>query len=63
MKALLSTLGKLFTRLLNNKLADWAETYSVFIEVQAGFRENMSTVDNIFVLHGLITHCLNFSKR
>ena len=60
---LLSTLGKLFTRLLNNRLTDWAETYSVFIEAQAGFRENMSTVDNIFVLHGLITHFLNNSKR
>ena len=55
---LLRTLGKLFTRLLNNRLTDWAETYSVFTEPQAGFREKMSTVDNIFVLHGLITYFL-----
>ena len=60
---LLSTFGKLFTLLLNNRLTDWAEAYSVFIEAQAGFRENMSTLDNSFVLHGLITHFLDNSKR
>ena len=56
---LLSTLGKLFTRLLNNRLYDWAEKYGVYIEAQAGFRAKMSTVDNIFVLHGLINHMVN----
>ena len=60
---LLSTVGKLFTRILNKRLTDWAESYGVFIEAQAGFRENMSTVDNIFVLHGLITHFLNNDKQ
>ena len=56
---LLSTVGKLFTRILNNRLNKWAEEYSIYIEAQAGFRKHMSTVDNIFVLNGLITHCLN----
>ena len=56
---LLSTVGKLFTRILNNRLNKWAEEYSIYIEAQAGFRKLMSTVDNIFVLNGLITHCLN----
>ena len=37
---LLSTLGKLFTRILNNRL-------------------HMGTVDNLFVLHGLIHHIIN----
>ena len=60
---LLSTLGKLFTKILNKRLTDWAESYSVFIEAQAGSRENMSTVDNIFVLHGLITHFINNGKQ
>ena len=60
---LLSTLGKLFTRILNNRLNRWAETYSILIEAQAGFRENMSTSDNIFVLHGLITHFLNNNRK
>lgn len=60
---LLSTLGKLFTRILNNRLNKWAENYNVYIEAQAGFRKNMGTVDNIFVLNGLITHCLNENKH
>ena len=53
---LLSTLGKLFTRVLNNWLGEWAEKYGVLIEAQVGFRPGMSTVDNKFALHGLITH-------
>ena len=57
--ALLSTLGKLFTRILNNRLNKWAEEYNVYIEAQAGFRKHMSTIDNIFVPNGLITHCIN----
>ena len=60
---LLSTLGKLFSRVLNNRLSSWAENYSVYIESQTGFRKNMGTVDNIFVLHGLITHMLNAGKK
>ena len=52
----MSTVGKHFTRLLNNRLGEWAEMYGVLIEVQAGFRAGMSTVDNVFILHGLISH-------
>ena len=44
---LLSTIGKLFSRVLNNRLNSWADTYSVYIEAHAGFRSNMGTVDNI----------------
>ena len=32
---LLSTLGKLFTRILNNRLTNWAEEYNVYVEAQA----------------------------
>ena len=60
---LLSVLGKLFSRILNNRLIEWAEMYQVYIESQAGFRKCMSTVDNIFVLHGLITYMLNGGKQ
>ena len=56
---LLSTLGKLFTRILNNQLTNWAEEYQIYIEAQAGFRSNMSTTDNIFILHGVINNFLN----
>ena len=60
---LLSTLGKLFTKVLNDRLTGWAENYQVYIEAQAGFRANMGTTDNIFTLHGLITHIINQGKN
>lgn len=60
---LLSTFGKLFTRILNNRLNEWADTYHVYIEAQAGFRRQMGTIDNVFVLHGLIKHFINEGKR
>ena len=59
---LLSTVGKLITRISNNRFNKWAEEYDVYIEAQAGFRKHMSTIDNIFVLNGLITHCINSSE-
>ena len=60
---LLSVLGKLFSSVINNRLSDWAERYFILIEAQAGFRSHMSTVDNIFVLHNLISHVLNQGKQ
>ena len=59
---LLSTFGKLFTRILNNRLNEWAETYHVYIEAQAGFRRQMGTI-GVLVLHGLIKHFINEGKR
>lgn len=56
---LLSTVGKLFTIILNNRLSTWAEQYFVYIEAQAGFRKTMSTIDHMFVLHCLITKFIN----
>ena len=61
---LLSVLGKLFTRILNNRLTSWAERYNLYIEAQAGFRSGiMSTTDNIFVVHGIITRMINQGKN
>ena len=60
---LLSTFGKLFTKIVNKCLNVWAEKYHVYSEAQAGFRKNMGTVDNIFILHGVITHLLNNNKK
>ena len=60
---MLNTLGKLFTRILNNRLTEWAETYSVYIEAQAGFRSNMGTIDNLFMLHGIMSHNVKQRKQ
>ena len=56
-------MGKLFTRILNNRLNNRAEEYNIYVEAQAGFRKNMGTTDNIFILNNLITHCLNNNQR
>ena len=60
---LLSTLGKLFSRILNTRLTEWAEQYHIYVESQTGFRKNTGTIDNIFVLHGVINHLLNENKK
>ena len=60
---LLSVIGKLFTNILNTRLNDWAENYHVYVEAQAGFRKGMGTMDNIFVMHSLISHCINTNKK
>ena len=53
---LLSIIGKLFTRILNNRLNNWAEEYNIYVEAQAGFRKRMGAIDNIFILNNMITH-------
>ena len=60
---ILSTLGKLFTHIINSRLTVWASKYNVSIEAQVRFRAKMGTVDNIFVLHGILNHMLNTGKR
>ena len=60
---LLSTLSKLFTRILNNNLTSLAEDYGLYIEAQAGFRKHMSTAADIFVLNRLISLALNAGKK
>ena len=35
----------------------------MYIEAQAGFRANYSTVDHIFNSHGVMSHLLNNSKK
>ena len=59
---MLSCIGKLFTRIINNRLYDWTENYHVFAEAQAGFRKCIIT-DNVFILRGLISHMLNQGRK
>ena len=59
---LLSVLGKLFTRLHNNRLQSWAENYGIYVEAQNGFRPGRGTTDSIFILHCLINKLLDKNK-
>ena len=60
---MLSCIGKLFTRILNNGLCKWAELYNVYVEAKAGFRAKMGTTEYIFVLHGLINYVINTNTQ
>lgn len=60
---LVSVFSKIFTTLLNQRLLSWAESSGALTEFQFGFRTGKSTVDAIYVLHGLITHSLTNKEK
>jgi hypothetical protein len=43
-------LGKVFTGILNNRLASLSDEFGLLSSAQAGFRNAHSTADNIFIL-------------
>jgi hypothetical protein len=47
---IVSCLGKLFTAILNGRLTEFSESFSVLSENQSGFRKGYSTSDNMFTL-------------
>ena len=51
---LLSCVGKLFTRIISNRLTKYAEEYNLLNDCQAGFRKGYSTTDNLFIINSLI---------
>ena len=51
---LLNVVGKLFCKILNNRLASRLEAERALHECQAGFREKRSCVDNIFTLNEIV---------
>ena len=57
--SLLSVLGKVFTKVLSNRLTQWAEEENAIHECQAGFRKGYSTQDQIFSLQAMIQKYLS----
>ena len=51
---LLSCMGKLFTSILNDRLRQYSEANQIINETQAGFRQQYSTLDHIFLLKCII---------
>ena len=45
----------MFTKILNNRLANWAEEFDKMYEVQGGFTKGKSTIDQIFVFQSLVS--------
>jgi hypothetical protein len=54
--ALLSTIYKLYTGLLNNRLIETAEAREIYVEEQNGFRKKRSCVDHIYSLTTILRH-------
>ena len=60
---MLSVLGKLFTRVINNRLEKWADDYNIYIEAQYGFRKGRSTTDCMFILHSIIDNFIQNGNK
>ena len=57
--SLLSIVSKCYTSILNTRLYNWLEENDKIVEMQAGFRRNYSTTDQIFNLYAITQKCLN----
>ena len=60
--ALLSCVSKVFTKILNNWLTNWAEGNDKMYEVQGEFTKGNSTIDQIFVFQIRPTIKMRFNK-
>ena len=60
---LISCLRKLFTSIIISRLTFFANEISLISKNQAGFRKGHSTIDNLFVLHSLISLYQSFEKK
>ncbi|XP_023814791.1 uncharacterized protein LOC111947977 [Oryzias latipes] len=60
--SLLSTVYKVFSSILNNRLSEYLETNEVLVEEQNGFRRNRACIDNIYVLSSVVRARLQESK-
>ena len=60
---LVSALGKVYTKLLKDRLEKFADTYGIIKNNQEGFRENNSTIDQVFVLQSLIDICQKQNRK
>jgi len=61
--ALLPCVGKIFTKILKNRLYKWVEGKSLLSEFQAGFRRERSTVDQGFILKAMVDKSLRKKQR
>lgn len=61
--ALLSHLGKIFTKILNKRLVSWLETNNKLSDHQNGFRKGRSCIDGCFILDTLISDTIKQPKR
>ena len=61
--SLLSTLSKLFTSIINTRLAEYLSSKHILVDEQNGFRKHRSCTDHLFVLNSAIRNRLNINKN
>jgi hypothetical protein len=52
----ITLLSIIYTAVLNNRLSDYCESKGIFVDEQAGFRRDRSTIDQILILTEIIKH-------
>lgn len=57
----MNAIAKIMMGILNERLYKWVEQNNILTEYQAGFRQNYSTVDNVFNLASIVH--LKFEKK
>lgn len=60
---MLSCVGKVFTKLLNNRITEYLEKHNILNDNQAGFRKDRRTTDNLFILRSLIDKYVKHGKK
>jgi len=60
--SLLCCISKIYSKILNKRLLEYAETNNLLCDEQNGFRSERSCVDHIFVLNSVIRNRLNEGK-
>ena len=60
---LLSVVGKVFCKILNNRLVQVLDKERILHEGQAGFRVNRSCIDNVYTLNELVQGRLREDKQ
>ena len=58
---LTSTMCKLFTHILNQRLLQWSEKYHISCQAQFAYKPGYSTTDAVFVLHSVIAQTVKES--
>lgn len=59
---LLNCIGKIFTKVMNERMRKWGCENNILSKFQAGFRSNHSTIDQIFVLNTIVQRRLQRRK-
>ena len=60
---MLSVVGKVFCKILNNRLVQCLDKEAALHEGQAGFRVNRSCMDNVFTLNEIVQGTLREDKK